>query len=181
MANKPNKGKKDAINEPRVNDQLYGDYDVRLVYNNEDGETVNKICRLKEAKSIAWRSGLDLIEISRNAVPPVVKIADYSKYLYDLKKQMKARNKGKVELKEIPLSVNISMHDLEIKANKAREFISKGDKVKVTLTMKKRELLRREENKKSILEFIVLMSDVATPESMPKDDGSKTVVILKKK
>jgi translation initiation factor IF-3 len=124
---------------------------------------------------------LDLIEINPKSNPPVLKIADYSKYLYELKKQAKARKQNKTELKEISLSVNISMHDLEIKANKAKEFISKGDKVKVTLMMKKRELVRREENKKSILQFILLLSDVATPESMPKDEGNKTTVILKKK
>ena len=160
---------------------MYGNYSVRVVYTNDDGETVNKVCELREAKNLANRMELDLIEINPKSNPPVLKIADYSKYLYELKKQAKARTQNKTELKEISLSVNISMHDLEIKANKAKEFISKGDKVKVTLMMKKRELVRREENKKSILQFILLLSDVATPESMPKDEGNKTTVILKKK
>lgn len=179
MAKKPKQ--KDEIKEPRVNDELNGNYEVRLVYTNDNGETENCICNLKDAKYTAYKMEMDLIEINPNAKPPVVKIADYSKYLYDLKKQMKAKKQNKSELKEISLSVNISTHDLEIKANKAKEFISKGDKVKVVLIMKKRELLRREENKKSILQFIILMSDVATPETMPKDEGNKTIVILKKK
>lgn len=181
MAKKPNKNQKEQIKEPRINDELYGNYDVRLIYTDANGETVNQICSLKDAKYRANKMELDLIEISPNANPPVCKLADYSKYLYELKKQAKVKNQNKCELKEISLSVNISMHDLEIKANKAKEFIAKGDKVKVTLMMKKRELLRREENKKSILEFIVLMSDVAVPESLPKDEGNKSIVILKKK
>lgn len=181
MAKKPNKNQREEIKEPRINDELHGNYEVRLIYTGDNGETVNRICSLKDAKYTAYKMELDLIEINPNTNPPVMKLADYSKYLYELKKQAKAKKQNKVELKEIPLSVNISMHDLEIKANKAKEFIAKGDKVKVTLMMKKRELLRREENKKAILEFIVLMSDVATPESLPKDEGNKSIVILKKK
>ena len=84
-------------------------------------------------------------------------------------------------LKEIQLSVNITEHDLQTKANNAKKFIENGNKVKVTLTMKGRELSRREENKRSILEFIVMLEDVAVPESQPRDDGNKTIVILKKK
>ena len=77
--------------------------------------------------------------------------------------------------------MNIAKHDLETKANNAKRFIEDGSRVRVTLSMKGRELYRREENKKSILEFIVMMDDVAIPESAPKDEGNKTVVILKKR
>ena len=84
-------------------------------------------------------------------------------------------------MKEVQLSVNISEHDLETKANNARKFIENGNRVKVTLTMRGRELVRREENKRSILEFIVMMDDVAVPESQPRDEGNKTTVILKRK
>ena len=84
-------------------------------------------------------------------------------------------------MKDIPLSVNIARHDLETKVNNARKFIESGCRVRVILTMKGRELARREENKKSILEFIVMLDDIATPEAAPRDDNNKTVVILKKK
>jgi translation initiation factor IF-3 len=84
-------------------------------------------------------------------------------------------------LKEIQLSVNIAKHDLETKVNNAKKFIEDGSRVRVILSMKGRELSRREDNKKSILEFIVMMDEVATPESAPKDEGNKTTVILKKK
>ena len=78
-------------------------------------------------------------------------------------------------------AANIAKHDLETKANNAKKFIEDGSRVRVTLAMKGRELSRREDNKKSILEFIVMMDDVAVPESTPKDEGNKTVVILKKR
>jgi translation initiation factor IF-3 len=84
-------------------------------------------------------------------------------------------------LKEIQLSVNIAKHDMETKAKNTRKFIEDGCRVRVTLTMKGRELSRREENKKSILEFIVMLEDIAVPESIPRDEGNKTSVILKKK
>jgi translation initiation factor IF-3 len=77
--------------------------------------------------------------------------------------------------------VNIAKHDLETKANSARKFLEDGSKVRVILSMKGRELTRREENKKSILEFIVLLEDIAVPETTPRDEGNKTTVILKKK
>lgn len=177
--NSPANGPK--INEPRVNGEITGYDTVRVVYAEYDGNTVNKVCPLWTARQIAERKGMDLIEVNPNATPPVVKVADYSKHLYDLKKREKLKRQNRTELKEIGISVSISMHDLEIKAKKAREFIEKGDKVKVTLMMRKRELLRREENKKSILEFILMLEDVAVPESMPKDEGNRTIVILKKK
>jgi len=84
-------------------------------------------------------------------------------------------------LKEIQLSVNIAKHDLETKANNARKFLEDGSRVRVVLSMKGRELSRREENKKSILEFIVMLDDVAVPETTPRDEGNRTSVILKKK
>ena len=124
---------------------------------------------------------LDLIEINPNSSPAIVRIASYEKMLYELKKAAKKNKQTSKPLKEIQLSVNITDHDLQTKANNARKFIESGSKVKVTLTMKGRELSRREDSKRSILEFIVMLEDVATPESQLRDDGNKTIVILKKK
>jgi translation initiation factor IF-3 len=101
--------------------------------------------------------------------------------LYELKKSEKKNKQATKPLKEIQLSFNIAKHDLETKANNARKFIEDGSRVRVTLSMKGRELSRREENKKSILEFIVLLEDVAVPEATPRDEGNKTVVTLKRK
>jgi translation initiation factor IF-3 len=95
---------------------------------------------------------------------------------------MAKKNKQNAKaLKDIQLSVNIAKHDMETKANNARKFLEDGCRVRVTLTMKGRELARREENKKSILEFIVMLEDVGVPEAVPRDDGNKTSVILKRK
>ena len=170
---------KNCFNIPRfrVNDEIYGHKDVRIV-----GEGIeSRVVPLEEAKKIAYEMELDLIEINSNVTPAVLKIASYEKMIYELKKAAKKNKQTAKPLKEIQLSVNISEHDLQTKANNAKKFIENGNKVKVTLTMKGRELNRREENKRSILEFIVLLEDVAIPETQPRDDGNKTIVILKKK
>jgi translation initiation factor IF-3 len=101
--------------------------------------------------------------------------------LYELKKAAKKNKANTKPLKEVQLSVNIADHDLQTKVNQAKKFIGEGSKVKVVLTMKGRELSRREDNKKSIYLFISGLEEVATPESMPKDEGNKTIVILKKR
>lgn len=161
----------------RVNDEIYGYDSVRIVGENIESNVVS----LKEAKKMAETMEMDLIEINPKANPPIMRIGNYEKIIYEMKKNAK-KNKQKVqELKEIQLSVNIAQHDLETKAKKATEFLNDGHKVKVILTMKGRELNRREENKRSILEFIVMLEDVASCESNLKDEGNKTVVILKKK
>lgn len=167
-------------NEPRINDELYGDYNVRVLYPEGDEFTSN-VMSLKEAKQLSNKLELDLIEINPAANPPILKIANYSKYMYDEKKKAKANKQKKTELKEIQLSTNIAQNDMNTKAKKAMEFINNGDKVKVVLTMRQRELSRREESEKALFEFIMMVNEVAVPESMPKAEGTRTIVILKKK
>lgn len=141
----------------------------------------SKVVSLKEAKTIAESMELDLVEINSKVTPPILRICAYDKFIYEMKKNAKKNKQTTSQLKEIQLSVNIASNDLQTKAKKAKEFIEGGDRVKVTLTMKGRELSRREENKRSIFEFIALLDDVACAESMPKDENNKTIVILKKK
>lgn len=161
----------------RINDEITNYNSVRIV-----GEGIeNKVISLNEAKHLAEKMELDLIEINSRVNPPIMRIGNYEKLLYEMKKNAK-RNKQKItELKEIQLSVNIAKHDLDTKVKKAASFLEEGHKVKVVLTMKGREMSRREENKRSILEFIVMLEDVAVPESNVRDEGNKTIVILKKK
>ena len=161
----------------RINDEIRYYKEVRIIGDGIESRVVT----LNEAKNIADRMDMDLVEINSTAKPPILKICRYDKMLYELKKNAKKNKQTASQLKEIQLSVNIAQHDLETKANQARKFIEHGDKVKVVLTMKGRELSRREENKKSILEFITMLDEVASAESMPKDEGNKTIVILKKK
>lgn len=169
--------KNDFSSKFRVNDEIRVGGNVRIV-----GEGIeSKVVAMSEARKIAEDMELDLVEIQGKSDVPIVRVCNYEKMLYELKKAAK-KNKQQVKpLKEIQLSVNIAKHDLEIKANNAKKFIEDGSRVRVTLAMKGRELSRREDNKKSILEFIVMMDDVAVPESTPKDEGNKTVVILKKR
>lgn len=151
---------------------------VRLIL--PDGS--NEVCHISKAKEKASELELDLIEINPSVTPPIVKIADYQKLLYELKKKAKKQNHNNKPLKEIQLSVSIAENDMRTKANNARKFLEEGSKVKVVLSFRGREKARREENKKSIYEFIDMLSDVSVPESLPKDEGeSKTTVILKRK
>ena len=159
----------------RINDDIYGYSQVRII--GDDVES--KVVSLKEAKNIAESMGLDLIEINSKVNPPILRICDYSKFLYELKKNAKKNKQTQTQIKEIQLSVNIAQHDLETKAKQAINFLSKGDKVKVVLVMRGRELSRREENKRSILSFIEIVGENGVVESM-KDEGNKTIVILKK-
>lgn len=161
----------------RVNDEIRFNGNVRIVGENIQSEVVP----MSKAKDIANDMGLDLVEIQGKSDIPIIKICNYEKMIYEMKKAAKKNKQQGKPLKEIQLSVNIAKHDLETKANNARRFLEDGSKVKVILSMKGRELQRREENKKSILEFIVMLEDSAIPESTPRDEGNKTVVILKKK
>lgn len=177
--------KNNGIPEPRINDELEIYDTIRLIYKensfkNSDND-FNKVLSIKEAFNLSKEMSLDLIEINDKVNPPIVKLYDYKKYLFEQKKNQKDKKKVVNSLKEIQLSVNISQHDLEIKANKAKEFIKNGDKVKVVLTIRGRENARREQSKECFRKFIGIMGDVAVPENMPKDDGNKVIVILKRK
>ena len=169
--------KNDFSSKFRVNDEIRFSGNVRIV-----GEGIeSEIVPMAEARRRAEKMELDLVEIQGKLDVPIIRICNYEKMLYELKKNAKKNKQQAKPMKDIQLSVNIAKHDLETKANSARRFIEDGSRVRVTLSMKGRELSRREENKRSILEFIVLLEDVAVPEAAPRDEGNKTTVILKKK
>jgi translation initiation factor IF-3 len=160
----------------KINDEIKG-YDlVRIVGDNIE----SKVVSLSDAKKLALSMGLDLVEFNTKPNPPIMKICNYDKLIYELKKNEKKKKQNSIPIKEVQLSVNIATHDIETKAKQSISFLSKGHKVKVILTMKGRELTRREESKKSLLEFLVMMEDYATIESL-KDEGNKTIAIIKKK
>ena len=178
---KQNLKKKLDFIEPRINDEICGINEVRLVYTDEEGNQHNKVLPLSQAKQMSDVLNLDLIEVNGNIQPPLCRIESYDKWLYNQKKKVKENKPKTIELKEIQLTTNIGKNDLLVKAKKVKEFISNGDKVKVVLTMKKRELSRLEESKRCLYEFIMEVNDVATPESLPKDEGTRSIVILKQK
>lgn len=162
----------------RVNDEIKVYGKVRIVGEGIESKVVNNIF---EARKIAESMGLDLVELQSKGDAPILKICNYEKMLYEMKKNAKKNKQQVKQIKDIQLSVNIAQHDLETKANYARKFLEDGYKVRVILTMKGRELSRREENKKSLLEFIVLLENEASCEGALRDEGNKTVVILKPK
>jgi translation initiation factor IF-3 len=169
--------KNDLTQRFRVNDEIHFSGNVRIV-----GEGIeSRVVPIVEARKIAEDMELDLVEIQGKLEIPILKICNYEEMLYELKKIAKKTKQNTKPLKEIQLSVSIAKHDLETKANNTRKFIEEGSRVRVVLTMKGRELSRREENKKSLLEFIVMLEDVAVPEAIPRDEGNRTSVILKKK
>lgn len=160
-----------------INDEIriHDEENVRVLI-----EENNRVMKFSEAKALADKLSLDIILINSKSQPQIVRIADYNKMLYSMKKAQKKAKLPK-PMKEIDLTVNIASNDLETKARKAKEFIEDGSKVKVVLTMKGRELTRKDVSKKCIFEFITMLDEVAVAESMPKDEGNRTTVILKKK
>ncbi|HEV3269555.1 MAG TPA: translation initiation factor IF-3 [Candidatus Rhabdochlamydia sp.] len=138
------------------------------------------ILSLTEALTKAEQMGLDLVEIAPNAAPPVCKIIDYGKYRYQLTKKEKEQKKSQhqVKVKEIKLKPNTDDHDIMVKLKHAREFISKGNKVRLTCTLRGREIARPEYAQKAVLRMCGDLSDIATPEAPAKMLGRSLSVVL---
>ena len=162
-----------------INEQIR-DKEIRLI--GSDGEQLG-IMSPKEAQKLADEAGLDLIKISPKAVPPVCKIADFGKYRYELaRKEKEAKKKQKVvEIKEIRLSPNIDVNDINTKMNAARKFLEKGDKVKVTLRFRGREMAHIAQTKHVIDEFAEGLADIAMVEKPAKQEGRAMSLVLAKK
>ena len=177
MANKYNKKTID-VPHYRINDEITFTGNVRIVGDGIE----SRILDISEARELAESMGLDLIDINTHAKPAVLRIANYEKMIYEMKKSLKKAKQNQTKpMKEVQLSANIADHDIQTKASKATEFLNDGSKVKVVLTLKGRELTRRDENKRSLLKFIECLDEVAVPESTIRDEGNKTIIILKKK
>lgn len=162
-----------------INEQIR-DKEVRLV--GENGEQLG-IVSAKEAYFKAQEAGLDLVKIAPTAKPPVCKIIDYGKYKYELaRKEKEARKKQKtVDVKEVRLSPNIDTNDLNTKVGAARKFISKGDKVKVTLRFRGREMAHMNSSRHILVEFAEKLSDIAVVEKAPKIEGRSMTMFLTEK
>ncbi len=162
-----------------INEQIR-DKEVRLI--GENGEQLG-VMRVREAMRLAEEAELDLVKIAPTAKPPVCKIIDYGKYRYELaRKEKEARKKQKVvELKEIRLSPNIDSNDLNTKMNAARKFLSKGDKVKITLRFRGRELAHMHASRHILDDFAVSLSDIAVVEKAPKVEGRSISTVLAEK
>ncbi len=159
-----------------INEQIR-DREVRLI--SESGEQLG-IMSARDAYKRAQEAGLDLVKIAPTAKPPVCKIIDYGKYKYELaRKEKEARKKQKtIDVKEIRLSPNIDTNDLNTKVSAARKFISKGDKVKVSLRFRGREMAHVQSSKYILDEFAEQLSDIAVVEKAPKLEGRSMTMFL---
>ena len=137
----------------------------------------------RDAQKLADEAGLDLVKIAPTAKPPVCKIVDYGKYRYEqARREKEAKKKQKtIEIKEIRLSPNIDTNDLNTKVNAAKKFITKGDKVKVTLRFRGREMAHMANSKHILDDFAANLSDVATLEKAPKVEGRSMTMFLTEK
>jgi len=149
----------------RVNEQIRLS-PVRLI--GADGEQVG-IVPLEEARKLAAEAGLDLVEVAPEARPIVVRVMDWGKHRFEAaKKAREARKKeSRISVKQVKLRPNIDDHDLETKLNHARRFLAAGDKVKVTIMFRGRDLRRPENGRKLLDRVIEMMSDLAVVETAP--------------
>ena len=150
---------------------------VRLI--DENGDMVG-VLSTREAIEMAEEASLDLIEISPNAVPPVAKISDYGKYKYEAqKKAHEARKHQKViEVKEIKMRPNIDDHDYEVKMRAMKRFIEEGDKVKVTLRFRGREMAHQDIGVRVLERIRSEMDPTTKVEQMPRLENRQMVMVL---
>ncbi len=134
----------------------------------------------KQALNLAYQEGLDLVEVAPNADPPVCKIMDYGKYVYQQqKKQQEAKKKQvQIQVKEVKLRPKTDEHDLNTKMNHIRRFLSKGDKCKVTINFRGREVLHKDQGEKMLKHIISSLEDIAKVEQGPKFEGRNMFAIL---
>lgn len=162
-----------------INEQIR-DKEVRLI--GEDGEQLG-IVSSRDALKMAEEAGLDLVKIAPTAKPPVCKIVDYGKYKYEqARKEKEAKKKQKViDIKEIRLSPNIDTNDLNTKIGAARKFLTKGDRVKITLRFRGREMAHMNNSKHILDDIAQSLSDIAVVEKAPKVEGRSMTMFLTEK
>lgn len=165
-----------TISELMINEQIR-DREIRLI--GENGEQLG-IMSARDAYKMAQEAELDLVKIAPTAKPPVCKIIDYGKYRYELaRKEKEARKKQKViDVKEVRLSPNIDTNDLNTKVGAARKFLEKGDKVKVTLRFRGREMAHMSKSKYILDDFAESLADIAVVDKPSKVEGRSMVMFL---
>lgn len=162
-----------------INEQIR-DREVRVI--GAEGEQLG-IMSSKDAYMMAKEKDLDLIKIAPTATPPVVKIADFGKYRYEMMRKEKEakRNQRVTELKEIRMTPNIDQNDLNTKLSAARKFLEKGNKVKVALRFRGREMSRMNQSKYILDEFAEQMKDIAVLDKPAKVEGRNMAIVISPK
>lgn len=169
-----------SAEEYRINEQIRVPR-VRLIISGEHGENENRgVVPTREALALANDRGLDLVEVSPNADPPVCRIMDFSKFLYERsKKEREARKAQKtIEIKEIRLRPKTNDHHLSFKVRAARRWIGEGMKVRVRIRFRGREITYPELARDQLNEIAVSLQDVAIVEQMPNMDGKTMLMVL---
>ena len=162
-----------------MNEQIR-DKEVRVI--SETGEQLG-IMSSQEALKLAEEAGVDLVKIAPTANPPVVKIIDFSRYRYEQKRKEKDQKKKQnvIEVKEVRLTPNIDTNDLNTKVSAARKFLEKGNKVKVSLRFRGRELSRMNQSRYILDDFAETLSEIAQIDKPSKTEGRSLVMILSPK
>jgi len=165
----------------RINEQIRGVTQVRLIANGPNNENENLgVVSIREALNIAADRGLDLVEVSPNANPPVCRVMDFSKFLYERsKKEREARKSQKtIEVKEIRLRPKTNDHHLSFKVRDARKWLAEGMKVNVRIRFKGREITYPELAREQLTEVATELQDVAVIEQAPNMDGKTMLMVL---
>lgn len=164
------------IKELQINEEIR-DKEVRLV--DDEGNQVGVVSRSR-ALDMAFEKKLDLVNVAPNSKPPVCRIMDYGKYKYEMiKKERDSKKKQRViNIKEVRLTPNIETHDLETKVKHAKKFLSNGDRVKVAVRFRGRELGHTEIGKVVLDKFVELVADYGTVDKKPKLEGKNMIMFL---
>ncbi len=146
---------------------------------DEEGEQLG-IMSLDEAKAYAYERELDLVMIAPQATPPVCRSMDYGKYRYEQGKREKEAKKKQqiVEIKEVQLSCSIDVHDFETKANKAKKFLADGNKVRVSLRFKGREMAHQQIGREVMEKFVELCSEFGSVDKAPVLEGRQLIMFI---
>jgi translation initiation factor IF-3 len=176
--------------EHRINDFIRGVDEMRLIGDNFDeiseaaGTPVeNGVFPTRQLRDWAEELGLDLVEISPNAVPPIARIIDYNKFIYQKKKKEKElkANTVKQQLKEIRFGPETGEHDFDFKVKHARSFLEEGNKVKAYVQFRGRAIVFKERGELLLLRFLKEIEEIGTPDQLPKMEGKKMLVIISPK
>lgn len=168
-----NKNRKEE-NRLRINSQIRATH-VKLVGDNVKMD----VYPIQEAIRLANELGLDLVEINGSQVPPICKIMDYQKYLYDKKKNEKKPDK--IETKELRFRPKTDEHDFNFKVKHAQNFLSKGDRVKVVIIFKGREMAYQSQGAELLQKLVDALVDYGVPEAIPKMEGTKMLMFFRPK
>ncbi|WP_370212238.1 translation initiation factor IF-3 [Roseovarius sp.] len=176
MARRPHNAPPTRDTGPRINDRIRAD-EIRLI--GADGENVGVVTPTR-AMEMAEEAGLDLVEISPNANPPVCKIMDFGKYKYEQQqRESEARKKQKViEVKEIKFRPNTDTHDYEVKMRSVMKFLENGDKVKITMRFRGREMAHQDLGRQLLQRVSGDIEGVGKVENMPKMEGRQMIMII---